>query len=126
MSDYLVRITGHIDENKRPRGVSKDFPQGFPQWVREDTYIQVQQAQGVMKHIADEVTKYVRVQGMWVRKNPDLQQDANKLENEDRMFIPMHMITHITSAFQILNAEIPMVDEGGRVFFPSGKNVTVS
>jgi hypothetical protein len=123
MPDYVIRIFGHIDENKRPREVSKDFPNGFPRKVREDSYIQAENSQGVFKSINDEITKYLRLTGMWVRRNPDELLDAKKLEIFDRMFVPLHMITHITADFQMLSAEIPMVDQNGTAFLTSGKEL---
>jgi hypothetical protein len=123
MPDYVIRIFGHIDENKRPREVSKDFPKGFPSKVREDTYIQAENSQGVFKSINDEITKYLRLTGMWVRRDPDEFLDAKKLEIFDRMFVPLHMITHITADFQMLAAEIPMVDQSGTAFLTSGKEL---
>jgi hypothetical protein len=114
MADYLVKIIGHIDERKRP----ENFP--------KEIHILEAVANADKKFLVDFVQKQMKnivyVQGMGVSRDPAAMQDPNKLDT-NRMFVPMHMLTHIDAEVTELQQEIPLVDENNNTVLCSGKDV---
>ena len=110
--DFLVTFIFHIDERKRP--------EGFPRQVRDLVMINSDSKQGLVTAVNTESLKYIRMQGVSVRKDPYAAEDPNKLDTE-RMFVPLHMITHFEADVKTITGEPAVVDQTGLASFPSGK-----
>jgi hypothetical protein len=112
--DYLVTFVFHIDERKRP--------EGFPRQVRDLIIVSADSKQGLVTAVNTESLKYIRMQGASVRKDPYAMENPNKLDTE-RMFVPIHMITHFEAEVKTVTGELAVVDSTGLASMPSGKNV---
>lgn len=88
---YLLTFIGHIDVHKKP--------DGFPHHVSDTRVVTSDTAAGAVQAINDGYMVYVRMLGMHVRMDPAKLEAINALEY-DRVWVPMHMITHITHALQ--------------------------
>ncbi len=57
------------------------------------------------------------MQGVSVRKDPYALEDPNKLDTE-RMFVPMHMVTHFEAEVKTVSGEPAVVDSMGLASLP--------
>ena len=123
--DYLITAIGHIDETRRPRYIDegREPKIEFPKKIYDLHFIRTD---GSDQMLVDEVNKksaqYVRNNGMSVRFDPFGSEDMTKVTS-DRMWVPMHMITHITVLFAPIVAEVPGFDVSGQLVNPSGKPI---
>jgi hypothetical protein len=120
--DYLVRYIAHIKSDQRHQVNDKAFPHGLPAVMWDEVIIQSNSKQGLVNAIAKESMKYLQMQGMVVRKDPTLTERAGEVEN-DRMFLPMHMIAYIDSAYFLLGSDVPIVTSTGMAVLGNGKPV---
>lgn len=112
--EYLITFVFHIDERKRP--------ENFPKELRDLVMITSDSKQGLVNAINTESVKYIRMQGVSVRKDPYAAEDPNKLDTE-RMFVPLHMITHFEAEVKTITGEPAVIDSTGLASLPSGKEV---
>jgi hypothetical protein len=120
--DYLVRYIAHVKASQRHAIQNEDFPNGLPPAMWDELIIQSNSKQGLVNAIAKESMKYLQMQGMVVRKDPTLVERAGEVEN-DRMFLPMHMIAYIDSAYFLLGSDVPIVTSTGMAVLGNGKPV---
>jgi hypothetical protein len=120
--DYLVRYIAHIKADQRHQIQNKDFPNGLPPAMWDEIIIQANSKQGLVNGIAKESMKYLQMQGMVVRKDPTKEERAGEVEN-DRLYLPMHMIAYIDSQYFGLGSEVPVVTSTGLAVLPSGKRL---
>lgn len=115
MPSYTAKFIAHIDERKRP--------EGFPRTVYcVGTYFANSNAQ-LAELINSEITTIIQNQGMMISTDPEATIDLRSvLANiSKRVFIPIHMISHIrTELKQMANMPI-QVDTG--VLTDDGKQV---
>lgn len=117
MADYLLKFIGHIDRFKRP--------DGFPEKIYDLLFIRIDEKEGkngLVNAVNTESLKYIRLQGMTVRTvAPEQIEDLTKLDT-DRMFVPLHMITHITAEVSgPIMGNAPAVDSTGLASTPTEK-----
>lgn len=112
--DYLITFVFHIDERKRP--------ENFPKQIRDLVMINSDSKQGLVNAVNTESVKYIRMQGVSVRKDPYAAEDPNKLDTE-RMFVPLHMITHFEAEVKTITGEQAVIDQTGLAALPSGKDI---
>lgn len=123
--DHVLTFVGHIDETKRPRYIDRARTQEFPTKVFDVLFIRVDESkgpEGLVNAVNTESLKYIRQQGMTVRTVPPGNlDDLNKVDAE-RMFVPMHMITHITAEVSgpIMGPAV-VVDSTGLARMPEGQ-----
>lgn len=115
MADYLVTFVGHINERMRP--------ENFPREVRDLVLVQADSQEALVNEVNKASFQYIRLQGMGVRRNPYDPEVANQLDL-DRMWVPMHMLTHIVPHVRLLTGEVPQVDpKTGMISLPSGSEL---
>jgi hypothetical protein len=100
--DFLVTFVGHIDVHKKPDG----FPviQGRPGEVHDLVFIRSENKEGIVNAVNTESLKYIRYQGMSVRRDPYAHEDPAKIDT-DRMFVPMHMLTYISAEVKLIQGQ---------------------
>jgi hypothetical protein len=117
MSDYLIKFIGHINERKRP--------ENFPREIYDLLFVRIDEKvgkDGLVNAVNTESMKYIRLQGMTVRMvDPEQMEDLTKIDTE-RMYVPMHMITHITAEVSgPIVGNAPIVDSTGLASMPDEK-----
>lgn len=95
---YLITFIGHIDERKRP--------ENFPRQIIEQLIVEAETKDQIVSAVNDYSMKYIKVQGMSVKRDPAGVTDVAKIDT-DRMFVPMHMITYIEAKHQIVITPAP-------------------
>ena len=116
--NYMITFFGHIDVAKRPIG--------FPDVVHELIVINTTNIDAIVKAANDASQRYIRDQGMSVGLKPHLPDEVGKLDL-DRVWVPMHMITHITLSVRTVEGEVPqMSTPAGDLKFPSGKDLRLN
>jgi hypothetical protein len=104
---YLVTLTGHVDQNKRP----KDFPEKIHQVFMEE----VENPKELVERIAGYTQAIIVMHGMLVRDDPYAPQDSRKLTT-DRKWVPMHMLTHLSvSVIEARGGVMPQFDKDGNM-----------
>jgi hypothetical protein len=112
--NYLIVFIFHIDERKRP--------ERFPKEIFDNVFVNSDTKQGLVDAVNNESVKYIRMQGVSVRKDPSAMEEPNKVDTA-RMFVPMHMITYFEAKVEPILGEMPVVDETGLASLPSGKEI---
>lgn len=115
MADYLITYVGHLD-------ILKARVAMLPDKIYDSTLVRVEDREGLVNAVNKESLNYIRFQGMSVRMNPTAAEIFNQVDS-DRMFVPMHMITHITPEVRLLTGEMPIIDATGAVSLQSGKEI---
>jgi hypothetical protein len=89
MDSYFVVFNAHIDELRRP--------ENFPHVVKiKDVYNDVENIPHLQFLVNDRFTKLVISAGLVVMKNEDEPVEEGKITFDKRVFVPWHMITHMT------------------------------
>ena len=114
MADYLITFNFYIDERKRP--------ENFPRILHDLVLIHADSKQAVVDAVNTESLKYIRMQGVSVRKDPYAPEQPDKVDTA-RMFVPIHMWTHFDADVKTVTGEMPVVDKTGLASFTSGKEV---
>jgi hypothetical protein len=104
MADYIVTYYGHLKEWTRP--------EGFPKEVRDSLFITADTEAGVAKAVNDGMNMYIRLLGMYVRKDPTGMTKQNGFE-PDRMWIPMDMISYIDYTVKQIQSSRPVMSVTG-------------
>ena len=112
--DHLITFNFYIDERKRP--------ENFPRVLHDLVLVQADSKEGLVNAVNTESLKYVRMQGVSVRKDPYAVEQPNVLDT-NRMFVPIHMWTHFDADVKSVTGEMPFVDKTGLASFASGKEV---
>lgn len=106
MSDYRVRFIGGIVENKRP--------DGFPQEIFYDVFVrQTPEGDEVRTVTNNEAGTIAKYQGMTVLVDPNAMQEPSKKKYDVKIFVPLHMITHIRTETTMLVSDVPDVGDEG-------------
>jgi hypothetical protein len=113
MSDYAVKFIGHIVENKRP--------DGFPREISSFGTYHAKDNRELAAVINEEVSQILRNGGIFVQLDPTEIIDVKKLNAEGRIFVPMHMITYISTIISLMTSMPKAVDTG--IVNPSGDPV---
>jgi hypothetical protein len=116
MAEYLVTFVFDIDENRRPRDID------FPKQLFDPMIIAADNKLGLIDTVNKESLKYIRMQGVSVRKDPYAMEKPNEVD-VNRMFVPLHMITHFYAQVRPITGEIPDIDGTGLASLPSGKEI---
>ena len=87
MADYIITYSGHVLEQFR----SADF---LHKEIRDSLFISADTEAGLNKAVNDGLNMYIRLLGMYVRKDPSKITKLGGFE-PDRMWVPMHMFSHI-------------------------------
>ncbi len=85
-------------------------------------HIDVENKQQLVDQLEGFTKAIISLQGMAVRNEPGAMQDFSKLDLE-RMWVPMHMITHINAKVEALTGETPITDPDGKLVDKAGKEV---
>jgi hypothetical protein len=114
--ECVLTIIGHIDVHKRP--------QGFPEVIKQVVHVDVETKQQLLQQIEGFTNAIINMQGMAVRNDPAALQDFSKLDLE-RMWVPMHMITHINAEIVAITGETPTTDPDGKLINKAGKEAII-
>jgi hypothetical protein len=106
--NYLVTITGHINEEVRP--------EGFPREIRQVEVISAVNNAKLGEAVNDLTILHLRNRGMAVRKDPYAKIDPYTLDL-NRMWVPMDMISHMDVDVQMIQ-ELNNIDETGTIVVP--------
>ena len=96
-STYFADFTAHIDERKRP--------EGFPHEIHDKQVFEVESLQHLQFLVNERFIKLVSASGMVVLKDDTAIQDEGKLTFDKRVFVPWHMITHMTLDVNMMPAK---------------------
>lgn len=110
--ECVITIFGHIDVHKQP--------QGFPAVVKQVMHVEAENKQQLVDQLEGFTKAIILMQGMAVRNEPEAMQDFNKLDLE-RMWVPLHMITHLNAKVQALTGETPIAGPDGKFVDKTGK-----
>jgi hypothetical protein len=102
--DFTVRYIAHIDERKRP----ENFPHSFS---TIGTY-RVQNPEQLKSIVNSELGSIIQNGGMIVPLDPSQTVDTQKVNIDDRIYVPMHMITYIEADIRPMAAMPNIVDTG--------------
>lgn len=91
--DYMLTFVGHIVESKRLSG--------FPQEIAYEMFARVDNLEGLRKLTNDTLAMFIRGRGMIVFEDPQAMREQ-KFEPDSQIFVPMHMISHITTKTKAL------------------------
>lgn len=98
MPDYMVKFIGHIDVHKRP--------QGFPAELVQVEVLQDVDKDALVTFITKRLKEIIYLQGMGASLDPAALQDPAKIDT-NRAFVPMHMLTHLTSEVIQIQRDVP-------------------
>jgi hypothetical protein len=112
--DHLITFNFYIDERKRP--------ENFPRVLHDLVLIKADSKQAVVDAVNTESLKYIRMQGVSVRKDPYAPEQHGVLDTA-RMFVPIHMWTHFDADVKPVTGEMPVVDKTGLASFTDGRDV---
>jgi hypothetical protein len=98
MADYIITYTGHIIEPLRP--------ENFPTEIQDSLFISADTEAGLGKAVNDGLNMYIRLLGMYVRKDPSGITKQGGFE-ADRMWVPMGMLSYI-------DYTVKKIQSGGR------------
>jgi hypothetical protein len=124
--DYLVTFVGHIREDIRPKHKLMDqgFPNDdYPQIVLMNHPVRAEDTDrlfGVVTALMGEITKD---QGLMAMKDPYKTERVGEFNN-NRMFVPMTMMTHVEAHVRALSSEVPMFSKG-KTMLGDGTQVVV-
>ncbi len=106
---YHIQFLGYIDEQRRP--------DGFPKVVIQELTIETFNESEVQKAIRDTAAAFIRDQVMIVPRYSD--ETLDMVSFDQRMIVPLNMITHIETRTLRLDTPIPaMGDEPGVYYLP--------
>lgn len=104
--EYLFTFTAYIDERKRP--------EGFPKVIYDKIIWNCQNNEEIVKFVNNRCALYTMNHGIGVRINPDALEDLG-IVNTDRMWVPSHMITHLTATFRLITDANKQISETGEI-----------
>jgi hypothetical protein len=114
--EYMVRFIGHIDENKRP--------DDFPKEIYSDVFYEVNDLKSLRDSIKQMYQIFAAQQCMLVPKDQNvIQNDESRFNYDTLMYVPLHMITRITTDSKRLSGEVPTIDENGQAKLKDGTKV---
>jgi hypothetical protein len=88
-SSYFVDFTGYIDERKRP--------EGFPKQVHvKDVYDSIESIIHLQAVVNTRFIDLIKAAGLVVLKDEDEPIETGHITFDKRIFVPWHMITHMT------------------------------
>jgi hypothetical protein len=96
--DYLLEFEAHIDERKRP----ENFPKSV--FIREQ-YGNIEDSQ--LKELYNTRVKTIVTNPGIVVFPEDESIDASKLNFDQRIYIPWHMITHFHGRVTLMTPQLP-------------------
>ena len=86
---YFVDFTAFIDERKRP--------EGFPKAIHiKDAYNNIESLEHLQYKVNERFVKLISGTGLVVLKDEDEVIDEGKITFDKRIYVPWHMITHMT------------------------------
>lgn len=112
--DYIVTFTAFIDERKRP--------ERFPKVIKDVLPVTFNNGTELVNFVNARNEMYNRNQGMGVNLDPGSLEDLSIIDTK-RVWVPMHMITHLTASIKALTGEMPQITNAGITEMPSGKEV---
>ena len=110
--ECVITLFGHIDVTK--------WPQGFPPEIKQVFHVDVETKEQLINQLDGFIRAIIQMQGMAVRSDPAAMQDFSKLDLQ-RMWVPMHMLTHINATIHTLTGETPTTDSDGKLVDKTGK-----
>ncbi len=114
MLNYVVTFTGYIDQRKRP--------ENFPTNIQDVVVGPFETSAHLVDFVNKRVALYAANQGMGVTLDQNLMEDL-RIVDTNRMWVPMHMITHFTASYKSLTGEVPQISASGEVSLLSGKQI---
>lgn len=106
--DYVVRIIGHVIENRRP--------EGFPKQVVHTMFLQPDSIKQLNETVNEQVNIFLQVGGMIALKNPAEMQEMNTMGQvlglDKFMFVPMTMLSYMETITNVVNIQPPTNPEG--------------
>jgi hypothetical protein len=114
MPEYLITFTAYIDARKRP--------ENFPRVIQDKVVASFDSGPLLVDFVNKRVAVYAQNQGMGVTLDQDLIEDLSIIDT-NRIWVPMHMITHFTATYKAITGEMPQVSALGLTEMPSGKEV---
>ena len=112
--DYILTFTGYIDERKRP--------ERFPRVIEDKIIWSFDKTEDLVNFVNNRVALYAKNQGMGVTLDEKVIEDLSIVDT-NRMWVPLHMITHMTATYKAITGEMPQVSIAGVTEMPSGKEV---
>jgi hypothetical protein len=112
--DYIITFTGYIDERKRP--------ENFPRKIEDVQVVSFPDGDALVNYVNKRVFMYAANQGMGVAIDKGAMEDMRIIDT-NRMWVPTHMITHITATYKTIMGEMPQVAANGITEMPSGKDI---
>lgn len=103
MSNYLVIITGHVDERRRPENFAKK--------VFDYHIINAETVKEVHDTVNNFTISHLRNRGMSVRLDPSKVVD-NSVIDTNSMWIPMDMLTHMTVDIKLIVQDVSISETG--------------
>lgn len=114
--EYMVRFTGYIDEQKRPLD--------FPSEIYSDVFFDVQNTTELRDSIKKMYQIFAAQQCMLVPEDQNaIQNDESRFNYDSLMYVPMHMLTKITTDSKRLSSEVPTIGEDGQPKLKDGTKV---
>ena len=111
--EYMVRFTGFVDELKRP--------DGFPRELHSDVFFEVKTGTELRDQIKKMYQVFAAQQCMLVPKDQDaILLDESRFDYDTLMYVPLHMITKITTISKRLTGEVPTIDPDGHPMYSDG------
>jgi len=98
MSDYHIRFIGNVAQAKRPLN--------WPSKVYKDVMARVENLDGLREVTNQQYALFIRNQGMFVYLDPN-KVDERMFVPDAQMFVPLHMLSSITTKTTKLASEIP-------------------
>lgn len=114
---FMVRFIGHIDARKRP--------ENFPKEVVNDIFARVKNDKELRDAINNQAQVFINQQCMIVPKDNNKTEDRSKISFDNRMLVPLHMITHIDTITSHIVGEIPEFDENNVPKLMDGSDVPI-
>jgi hypothetical protein len=102
LSTYFVDFVANIDENKRP--------ENFPKQVHDKQVFEVESLEHLQFLVNKRFVELVSSSGMVVLKNDSEIIDQGKLTFDKRVYVPWHMITHMTLNAQLMPVKLNTQD----------------
>lgn len=120
MTEYFVTFTAYIDERKRP--------ENFPKKIHSLAIVQADTVDQLVKNVNNLLVEaIVKNQGMAVPIEIAKMEKVGQLDFSNRMWVPLHMITHIVPSINIITPESVALPgmEITETPLPGGANQTI-
>lgn len=85
---------------------------GLPPQIRAYAFVETTTREGLAKAVDGELTRFINMRGMCVSDDPAKMTDANSIDLDNRMFVPMDQILYIKAKVKPLTGQLNADPEG--------------